>query len=74
MPDHLGGDMRRVKDDDKEDKIQTLDEGDIALLKTYGVGAYTKAIKKVEKDIEDSVKKVNELTGKEQYNRLLLSK
>jgi 26S proteasome regulatory subunit T1 len=63
MPDHLGGDMRRVKDDDKEDKIQTLDEGDIALLKTYGVGAYTKAIKKVEKDIEDSVKKVNELTG-----------
>jgi hypothetical protein len=35
MPDHLGGDMRRVKDDDKEDKIQTLDEGDIALLKTY---------------------------------------
>ncbi|XP_062505147.1 26S proteasome regulatory subunit 7 [Corticium candelabrum] len=63
MPDHLGGDMRRVKDNGEEEKIQTLDDGDIALLKTYGVGAYTKAIKKVEKDIEDSVKKVNELTG-----------
>ena len=23
MPDHLGGDMRRVKDDNKEEKIQS---------------------------------------------------
>eukprot|EP00118_Oscarella_pearsei_P020450 m.221532 g.221532 ORF g.221532 m.221532 type:complete len:434 (+) comp39960_c1_seq29:614-1915(+) len=64
MPDHLGGDMRRVKgDDEKDEKIQALDAGDIALLKTYGVGPYTRNIKKVEKDIEDSVKKVNELIG-----------
>ncbi|XP_065842762.1 26S proteasome regulatory subunit 7 [Oscarella lobularis] len=65
MPDHLGGDMRRVKEDgdDKDAKIQALDAGDIALLKTYGVGAYTRNIKKIEKDIEESVKKVNELIG-----------
>ncbi len=37
MPDHLGADMRKQKTAEvKEEKeIKTLDEGDIALLKTY---------------------------------------
>ena len=36
--DYLGADQRKVADDDKKDDkpIQALDEGDIALLKTYG--------------------------------------
>lgn len=36
--------------DDKEDDkpIVALDEGDIALLKTYGIGPYTTAIKETE--------------------------
>ena len=39
MPDYLGTDQRKVKDEEKDDKpIQALDEGDIALLKTYGAG------------------------------------
>ncbi|XP_071945502.1 26S proteasome regulatory subunit 7 [Antedon mediterranea] len=65
MPDHLGSEMRKVKEkDDKEEKpIQALDEGDIALLKTYGAGPYSKAIKQVEDDIASISKKVNELTG-----------
>ncbi|PSN51752.1 26S protease regulatory subunit 7 [Blattella germanica] len=39
MPDFLGEEMRKVKKDDKEDEkeIKSLDEGDIALLKTYTV-------------------------------------
>ena len=44
MPDYLGADQRKVRDDDKEkdDKpIQSLDEGDIALLKVYGKGPYS---------------------------------
>jgi len=63
--DHLGADQRRVKEDDKEDEkpIQVLDEGDIALLKTYGQGAYAKQIKAVEEDISAITKRVNELTG-----------
>ncbi|ERL88395.1 hypothetical protein D910_05781 [Dendroctonus ponderosae] len=40
-----------------------LDEGDIALLKTYGQGQYTKTIKTVEEDIQTIIKRVNELTG-----------
>ena len=40
-----------------------LDEGDIAVMKTYGVGAYTRAIKTVEKELEEHLKKVNELAG-----------
>lgn len=40
-----------------------LDEGDIALLKTYGMGPYTAAIKQVEKDIRDHQDKLKELIG-----------
>ena len=36
--DYLGADQRKVADPEKKDDkpIQALDEGDIALLKTYG--------------------------------------
>ncbi|KNC71564.1 hypothetical protein SARC_15896, partial [Sphaeroforma arctica JP610] len=45
--DYLGKDQRAVRpDDDKPVKeIVALDDGDIALLKTYGIGPYTKAVK-----------------------------
>ena len=65
--DYLGKDMRRAggnPDDEKEEKeIKSLDEGDIALLKTYGQGQYSKALKQVETDIADITKRVNELAG-----------
>ncbi|CAG2168942.1 unnamed protein product [Oppiella nova] len=68
MSDHLGKDMRKVKkeeedDKDKEKEIKTLDEADIALLKTYGSGQYSRSIKKVEDEIQSILKRVNELTG-----------
>ena len=64
MSDHLGSDMRRVKDDKgKSDTIQALDEGDIAILKSYGAGAYTHPIKQVEDDIKTRLKHVKELCG-----------
>ncbi|XP_078485951.1 26S proteasome regulatory subunit 7 [Ciona intestinalis] len=64
MPDYLGDDQRKVKEGEKEDKpIQALDEGDIALLKTYGQGPYAKQIKAVEEDITAITKRVNELSG-----------
>ncbi|KAK2161747.1 hypothetical protein LSH36_110g02019 [Paralvinella palmiformis] len=64
MPDHLGKDQRKTKDEDVEDKpIQALDEGDIALLKTYGAGMYSHSIKQTEDDIQNIMKRVNELTG-----------
>ncbi|CAL8090756.1 unnamed protein product [Orchesella dallaii] len=68
MPDYLGDDMRKVKkganDNEEEEKeIRTLDEGDIALLKTYGQGPYSKQIKQVEDDIQAIIKRVNELSG-----------
>merc|ERR1711871_1447669 len=50
-------------DDKDKEKIQVLDEGDIHLLKTYGLGPYTKAIKAVEEDIQNISKNVQELTG-----------
>ncbi|KAJ4950277.1 hypothetical protein NE237_027109 [Protea cynaroides] len=38
-----------------------LDEDDIALLKTYGLGPYSTSIKKAEKEIKEMTKKVNDL-------------
>ncbi|XP_075248983.1 26S proteasome regulatory subunit 7 [Convolutriloba macropyga] len=65
MPDHLGKDMRKVKPAEEKDEkpIEVLDEGDIAILKNYGAGAYAKAIKKTDDDIKAILKRVNELTG-----------
>jgi len=57
--------MRKVKDDkaDEPELQKNLDEGDIAVMKTYGVGAYTRAIKKVEKELVTHLEKVNDLSG-----------
>eukprot|EP00276_Gloeochaete_wittrockiana_P021689 CAMPEP_0184335818 /NCGR_PEP_ID=MMETSP1089-20130417/4318_1 /TAXON_ID=38269 ORGANISM="Gloeochaete wittrockiana, Strain SAG46.84" /NCGR_SAMPLE_ID=MMETSP1089 /ASSEMBLY_ACC=CAM_ASM_000445 /LENGTH=415 /DNA_ID=CAMNT_0026660665 /DNA_START=30 /DNA_END=1273 /DNA_ORIENTATION=+ len=46
-----------------EKKLQPLDEDDIALLKTYGLGPYSKAIKTTEDDIKSIVKNINEIRG-----------
>ncbi|RDX89074.1 26S proteasome regulatory subunit 7, partial [Mucuna pruriens] len=52
------------EDDLKDEKNpRPLDEDDIALLKTYGLGPYSTSIKKAEKEIKDMAKKVNDLCG-----------
>ena len=63
--DYLGADQRKTKapDNEEEKEIKALDEKDIALLKSYGQGQYTKALKAVETDISDISKRVNELAG-----------
>ncbi|KAJ3324355.1 26S proteasome regulatory subunit 7, partial [Gonapodya sp. JEL0774] len=50
-------------EDKEEEKIKALDEGDIALLKTYGQGPYAKELKKIEGDIKEVQKRVNERMG-----------
>ncbi|VDM26252.1 unnamed protein product [Hydatigera taeniaeformis] len=61
--DYLGEEQRRVQSDKDEKDIKALDEGDIALLKTYGAAPYNEEIKKCEDDINSIMKRVNELTG-----------
>jgi 26S proteasome regulatory subunit T1 len=66
MPDYLGDDQRKQKKDKKEEDdkpFQALDEGDIAVLKRYGQGPYSEQLKQLETDIEDCLKRVNELCG-----------
>jgi len=64
MKDYLGADQRRITDKtDDEKEIKALDEGDIALLKTYGAAPYNDEIKKCEDDITKAIKRVNELSG-----------
>ena len=64
--DYLGKDMRSTgkgTEEKEEKEIKSLDEGDIALLKTYGQGQYSKSLKQVESDIADITKRVMELAG-----------
>jgi len=49
--------------DDEAALPPALDEGDIALLKSYGIGPYTVAIKQIEEDIKKHQDKVKELIG-----------
>lgn len=49
------------KEDDKP--IKTLTAEDIRLLKTYGAGPYSSKIKKLEGDIKEIAKKVNDVSG-----------
>lgn len=51
------------EDDVVEANPKALDEGDIALLKTYGVGPYSKELKAIEEDIKKIAKHVNEICG-----------
>ncbi|XP_042032281.1 uncharacterized protein LOC121778982 [Salvia splendens] len=44
-----------------EKNPKPLDEDDIALLKTYGLGPYSTSIKKAEKEIKEMAKKINDL-------------
>lgn len=57
---------RNVNDNEKDDDSVApppLDEGDIKLLKTYGLGPYTDKIKKAELSIAEQVKKIKDLIG-----------
>ncbi|KAI9152404.1 26S proteasome regulatory subunit 7 [Blastocladiella emersonii ATCC 22665] len=47
----------------ENEKIQALDENDIALLKTYGRGPYALRLKKIEADIKEAQKRVNDKLG-----------
>ncbi|PVV02490.1 hypothetical protein BB560_003056 [Smittium megazygosporum] len=53
---------KSIDEKDKE-KINVLDEGDIALLKNYGEGPYSRQIKTLEKSIKDLQVKINEKVG-----------
>eukprot|EP00963_Diacronema_lutheri_P010298 scaffold1007_cov324-Pavlova_lutheri.AAC.9 len=52
-----------VEDGEEKIKIQPLDEEDIVLLKTYGLGPYAEAIRNVEQELKDKAQRVNDLCG-----------
>ena len=49
--------------EDKDVPTRALDDDDIALLKTYGLGPYSVKIKDAEKDLKELSKKVNDVCG-----------
>ena len=58
--------VKYADDDPEEDDkkpIRALDEGDIALLKTYGLGPYNKSINTVQDDIKKLNTRISEITG-----------
>mmetsp|Transcript_919 Transcript_919/g.2615 ORF Transcript_919/g.2615 Transcript_919/m.2615 type:complete len:439 (-) Transcript_919:230-1546(-) len=67
MPDEVGAcqTTNKTAEEDEENvpPPPELDSGDIELLKTYGKGPYSAALKKVEEDIKKHEKEVKELIG-----------
>ena len=55
--------MGDAPDDVDEPKVKELDEDDISLLKTYGLGPYASRIDQVSKDIKDITKRVDDVCG-----------
>ena len=56
--------MAPVAEDEKDEApAKALDEDDIALLKTYGLGPYAQRIKDAEAGVKDVAKRVNEIAG-----------
>uniref|UniRef100_A0A7S3D2G5 AAA+ ATPase domain-containing protein n=1 Tax=Palpitomonas bilix TaxID=652834 RepID=A0A7S3D2G5_9EUKA len=49
--------------EEEEKNYQTLDEDDIALLRSYGMGPYDKPIKELEKEVKDLINRVRESSG-----------
>mmetsp|Transcript_26826 Transcript_26826/g.44713 ORF Transcript_26826/g.44713 Transcript_26826/m.44713 type:complete len:456 (+) Transcript_26826:127-1494(+) len=49
--------------EEKDDSPPPLDDADIALLKSYGLGPYTKSIKKLEEEIKAHQQTVKDLIG-----------
>ena len=54
--------MRADDDDDGKD-VKVLDEGDIALLQTYGLGPYSRRLTELQKTIDKTHEKIKELCG-----------
>lgn len=50
-------------DDKPEEKIVALDDTDIQILKTYGQGPYSLALKKIESELKDIQKRIDEKMG-----------
>ncbi|KAI0075457.1 26S proteasome subunit P45 [Panus rudis PR-1116 ss-1] len=56
-----GGDKKADDKDEKE--IKALDDSDIQILKTYGQGPYAHRLKKIEQDIKEVQKRIDEKLG-----------
>ncbi|KAG8758693.1 26S proteasome regulatory subunit 7 [Serendipita sp. 396] len=63
MPPKADWEKYEKKIDDKDEKIVALDDSDIQILKTYGQGPYASQLKKIDQDIKDIQKRVNEKLG-----------
>ncbi|CAG7846639.1 26S protease regulatory subunit 7 homolog AltName: Full=Protein CIM5; AltName: Full=Tat-binding homolog 3 [Serendipita indica DSM 11827] len=63
MPPKADWEKYEKRVDEKDEKIVALDDSDIQILKTYGQGPYAGQLKKIEQDIKDIQKRVNEKLG-----------
>ncbi|CEM31408.1 unnamed protein product [Vitrella brassicaformis CCMP3155] len=50
-------------DEPEEPDTKPLDDADISILKTYGLGPYADKVKSMDKELTDLVGKINKLTG-----------
>ncbi|KAH9857781.1 26S proteasome subunit P45 [Lenzites betulinus] len=63
MPPKADWEKWEKKDDKEEKEIKPLDDSDIQILKTYGQGPYAARLKKLDQDIKEVQKRINEKLG-----------
>mmetsp|Transcript_37928 Transcript_37928/g.61116 ORF Transcript_37928/g.61116 Transcript_37928/m.61116 type:complete len:441 (-) Transcript_37928:165-1487(-) len=56
-------DKKVAVEDEDDAPVQVLDEEDVNIMRTYGVGPYVGPIKKVEKECKEYIDKINKLIG-----------
>ncbi|EIW60671.1 26S proteasome subunit P45 [Trametes versicolor FP-101664 SS1] len=63
MPPKADWEKWEKKDDKEEKEIKPLDDSDIQILKTYGQGPYAARLKKLDQDLKEVQKRINEKLG-----------
>merc|ERR1719284_746823 len=57
------GGKKHADDIEDEPEVQALDEDDVSIMRTYGVGPYVKPIKKTEDEHKELIGKISDLIG-----------
>jgi len=54
---------KKAIDEESEPETQALDEDDVSIMRTYGIGPYMQPIKKADEECKEYINKINKLIG-----------
>merc|ERR1719502_1293038 len=54
---------KKAVDEESDAEVQALDEDDVSIMRTYGIGPYMQPIKKADEECKEYINKINKLIG-----------